>query len=169
MRLAHILIRSKQKCTWIPPNVATCADSCSLYLLLKAHTSIEHFCGGRFPIAPSTHLLREEAVLNQLQKGKLKKLKWQQYTAFCSQHEAETLIVPQGLEQGFPDDIDFVAIDKRLGTAWIHATWRFVIQFPNQSAKFITIVKDMRSVGLKKWRDPDKQMSPQILNQTTPG
>lgn len=94
-------------------------------------------------------------------------LHWRHTGNFCGMHRAETSIIPLGWRDGYPDDIDFVLLDRRLDEGFIRTRLRRVIDQPDLSKFYRRTKRQIQSKGLAAWQRMASQAS--VLSMATPG
>lgn len=135
------------------------------------------YCDGALPRIPSLHLcqlksrlirLSVEESSSQTELGQLT-LDWRKTIQYCALHKAETTIIPLGLRQGYPDDIDFAKLQDRVEEGWIRKELEEIMFDPDSSAWFNKVVKDIAKMGKGKWRGMTNQNEKRVMDMSMPG
>ena len=96
-------------------------------------------------------------------------LDWRLSADFCAAHDAAARgVVPRGIEAGYPEEIDFLAIPERLETSWIRKELLAISRNPERSTLFQKAAKDFQRMG-KRWRGLDHQGGKDITAATSTG
>lgn len=100
----------------------------SLHLTTDDATSLCPFCDEPWPEEPTSKLLalRATAVAHAIPSPRLSNSKglsaanFTLYAPLCAQHRNETKIIPEGRREGWPNEINFDALPRRLNAIRPH-------------------------------------------------
>ncbi len=121
------------------------------------------------PIRQSRHLLALASRLRAIHVPEGDDLHWKHSTEFCSLHEAETTVIPLGIRDGYPETIDFPALQERLIHGWIGEELDGVVKDPRRSPLFGLTVRDITIMGKTRWVSMSHQSSERMVNRMMPG
>ena len=102
------------------------------------------------PEAPSSELLRQRDYLrDELEKlsSEARDGEWQRTVDFCARHRAERSLIPDGLAAGFPDKIEFLALQERIETGWVCDEIRRLLNAPRRHGRFIRAAATVLPTG----------------------
>lgn len=116
-------------------------------------TTLCPFCDEEWPKEPSEKLLRLKAAAmasavpspRPRNPGGMRSNSFTNFVSMCLQHRYETAVIPHGLEQGWPQVIDFDALPGRL--ARVQQRLVSVIQNPPLSPLFPEFQEHFTSRG----------------------
>ncbi|KAK4685605.1 hypothetical protein P7C73_g4547, partial [Tremellales sp. Uapishka_1] len=134
------------------------------------------FCSKPFPKKPSTHLSGLRASLVKLSEPAptgsnpaARSLPWTQTITFCEMHDAETSIIPLGIRAGFPLEVDFLQLYKRLEAGWMRKDLGRIMRHPTKSRFYIKARNDILRVGKTAWGSVSHQSSDSSMNGVLAG
>ena len=81
-----------------------------------------------------------------------KHLKFEERVDFCNWHEALTSFVPEGIQAGYPTDIQFTRIPERLEVDWIRDEMDGLIKYPLRSKKWVDYGILVDKIGRTRWQ-----------------
>lgn len=159
--------------TWIGPIFALWVTN---HIFTDMSSDAPKYCNLPLPNKPSKHHEYLKAKLHKLstpaptdENPNARALSWQKAIEFCSLHHAETTIIPLGIRAGFPVDIDFGNLDRRLETGWIRNELDKIVRQPEESAVFREVKKEVEEVGRMKWSSLAHQSKEERLAAVKPG
>ncbi|WWD16715.1 hypothetical protein CI109_101146 [Kwoniella shandongensis] len=116
------------------------------------------YCAQPLPLKPSAHLKRLQSKLESMSKARptdenpnARQLSWQQTINFCTLHQAEATIIPLGVRDGYPQNIDFMNLHDRLRRDWVGKELEGIIEEPTRSRLFKEVKDEVESVGRMRW------------------
>ncbi|KLT46045.1 hypothetical protein CC85DRAFT_282184 [Cutaneotrichosporon oleaginosum] len=121
-------------------------------------------CSEPWPMFPSADL-----CALQRRFAAIPSLSFRQTMALCTMHRAETNIIPLGIRDGFPQEIDFEDVDRRLERGWIAARLKKVAAKPEISKFYRRAKKEINQMGLAAWKDVAHQSNDKVLAYAQPG
>lgn len=121
------------------------------------------------PVSQSEYLIALAVRLVEVNTSNGNDPNWKLTAEYCSLHEAEATIIPLGIRDGYPEDIDFRAIEKRLLTGWKVDPLHALVTQPKSSSFFNDAINDIQRIGKIRWNGLDKQSEEKIINSTMPG
>ncbi|BEI82469.1 hypothetical protein CcaverHIS002_0303370 [Cutaneotrichosporon cavernicola] len=130
----------------------------------KNHRNLCLYCSEPLPVSPSAEL---RAL--QLRYASITNLSFRQTVTLCTMHRAETTIIPLGLRDGFPKDIDFEDVDRRLESGWIAVRLKKVAANPKLSKFYRRAKKEINQMGIAAWKDVAHQSNDTVLSHAQPG
>lgn len=120
-------------------------------------TVLCEFCDEPMPLVRSVYLYELYYELRDISHPQPKRgnpqhrqLPWAQHAAYCTRHELERTVLPQGLEAGYPDEIDWAEIPRRLTTPWISRELASVIRQPSSSSGMRDVMRMIKERGPKR-------------------
>lgn len=125
--------------------------------VLTSFSTVDHdtlcpFCDEPLPPQPSSRLQRliERARLHARAQPRVANSKgliapFAIFIGACNQHRDETTVIPEGVAQGWPTNIDFDAIPTRLKA--MRPRLLSFIERPNTSTFFQKAMEDVASMG----------------------
>lgn len=151
---------------FIDPN-----DICKVSRGFAINCSLQ-YCQQPMPLEVSSRLQTLRARLGLIE-GEMEatgeRISWTRTVEFCSLHLAETTLIPLGYRQGYPREIDFLAIPERLEDDWIRCEMEEIMQDPNQSSFFRNALKDIEKRGKWKWSGIENQARKEVIDASMPG
>ena len=121
------------------------------------------------PSLQSRHLTALKSRLRAINVPEGGQLDWKLYTEFCSLHEAETSIVPFGIRDGYPKDVDFIALEERLIRGWIGEEIFAIANNPRSSDFFNGAAQEIDEMGKTRWSGLNHQSDERLTNNSMPG
>ena len=95
---------------------------------------------------------------------------WKQTSEYCSLHVAEASTIPLGWRAGYPENIDFLQIYKRLDSSgWLVTDLAAIGRNPKLSPLFVHAAEEIKRMGKMRWSAPSYQASERVLNNIMPG
>jgi hypothetical protein len=95
---------------------------------------------------------------------KARKLDWQKSIDFCTMHDAEAKIIPRGIKAGYPEEIDFAAIGRRLEKEWVREALSNMAMYPHRfSPLFKEVEKDIERLGKLAWSSAGHQSKKDVM------
>jgi hypothetical protein len=86
-----------------------------------------------------------------------RRINWERTTEYCCLHEAEVSIIPLGIQKGYPQQIAFRDLEKRLEEDWIRKDLLEIVRDPTRSEWFGEAVDEIESEGALRWRSVEWQ------------
>lgn len=130
----------------------------------KDHSNLCPHCSEALPKAPSADL-----IALQKRFAGVRNLSFRQTVTLCTMHRAETSIIPLGLREGYPSEINFDELDQRLEHGWIATRLKRVAGKPHLSKFYRRAVREVRSMGLSAWKDVGHQANESVQAFAQPG
>lgn len=119
-------------------------------------------CSDPLPKNPTADL-----VSLQKRYASTRSLSLRQTLNFCTMHRAETSIIPLGQREGYPAEINFEHVDRRLEQGWILSRLKRVAAKPHLSKFYRRSAREISVMGLSAWKDQAHQS--EVLASAQPG
>jgi hypothetical protein len=95
---------------------------------------------------------------------------WGQTIGFCTLHKAESTIIPLGLRDGYPNDIDFDNIPSRVDGTYFWRAIKMLCAEPDEwSTWFRATRKKIEQQGKRTWQSLAQQSRQKRMDLIQPG
>ena len=92
---------------------------------------------------------------------------WTRTIEFCERHHAESHVFPLGLHSGYPSEMNFTGLRKRI--KMMKPEIKRMLKTPKNSAFFVLVNRDLEKHGRRKWSSNEARNDEQRKNRLLPG
>ncbi|WVF66867.1 hypothetical protein IAT40_001610 [Kwoniella sp. CBS 6097] len=142
----------------------------------RSPTDLCPYCSEPMPSNPSSHLKQLKGHLEEIStpcpteiNPSARSLSWQRHIDFCSLHRAETSLIPLGIRDGYPENIDFLHLEERLEQGWIRERLDEILRDPQSSNVFKRVHEEIEKIGKIRWGGIKFQSKEENIAAVKPG